>query len=121
MADNILEVRHLKKYFKTSKDVYKRQRLEEDASLTGVLTMRSRAFEDPDYTYLQIADEGTGMSPEIIKKATEPFFTTKAKGTGMGLALTKQYVQENGGELLISSEVGSFTKITLRFRRQEHG
>ena len=96
-------------------------RLEEDASLTGVLTMRIRAFEDPDYTYLQIADEGTGMSPEIIKKATEPFFTTKAKGTGMGLALTKQYVQENGGELLISSEVGSFTKITLRFRRQEHG
>jgi len=54
---------------------------------------------------LSIADQGTGIDPEIIPKLFEPFFTTKqaGRGTGLGLALTYTIVQEHGGEINIVS------------------
>lgn len=65
---------------------------------------------------LSVYDEGTGMSEETIRSCFEPFYTTKAKGTGMGLSLAKQFVMENGGELFLKSEKGKYTRITMRFK-----
>ncbi len=65
---------------------------------------------------LEIYDEGSGMSEEDILQCTDPFFTTKKKGTGMGLALTKQYVRENDGRLEIESTLGEYTRMKMIFK-----
>lgn len=68
---------------------------------------------------LVVADTGEGMSPEVIKRATELFFTTKAagKGTGLGLFLALEFVDKSGGRLTIDSQVGLGTKMRLAFPR----
>lgn len=86
---------------------------------TGKLSIRIDAWKDSDYIYIQIMDEGCGMSEDEIKNATEPFYTTKSTGTGLGLYITKQYIEENEGTLKIESEKGVYTKVTLKFRRIE--
>ena len=59
--------------------------------------------------------EGLGMSESAVQKCTEPFFTTKKTGTGMGLALAKQFVQENAGQFEIESTPGAYTAIRMIF------
>jgi len=62
-----------------------------------------------------IEDTGHGISPENMKKLFEPFFTTKidSKGTGLGLAVSYEIIQEHGGEVGVESQVGKGTKFTL--------
>lgn len=55
------------------------------------------------------------MSEEDIRQCTDPFFTTKRHGTGMGLALTRQYIRENGGQLEIESVLGEYTRMKMIF------
>ena len=64
-----------------------------------------------------IADTGQGMPPEVVKRATELFFTTKAagKGTGLGLFLALEFMDKSGGRLMIESQVGLGTKMRLAF------
>lgn len=83
------------------------------------LSIAVRITEEGEYVTLAVYDEGVGMSEESIRHCTEPFYTTKATGTGMGLSLAKQFVAENGGEFSISSELGVYTQIELRFRKEK--
>lgn len=70
---------------------------------------------------LEIYDQGNGMSEDDILQCTDPFFTTKKSGTGMGLALTKQYIRENNGRLEIESVLGEYTRMKMIFREDtEH-
>ena len=48
---------------------------------------------------VQIADTGPGLSPEALGRLFEPFYTTKATGTGLGLALSRTIVEAHGGQL----------------------
>lgn len=66
---------------------------------------------------LVVADTGQGMPPEVIERATELFFTTKAagKGTGLGLFLALEFVDKSGGRLTIDSKVGHGTRMRLAF------
>lgn len=68
-----------------------------------------------DYVALTVADTGTGMAPDVVARAVEPFFSTKGvgKGTGMGLSMAFGVMRQSGGTLLIDSEVGRGTAITL--------
>ncbi len=68
---------------------------------------------DTRWSRLTVVDQGKGMSPEILAKANEPFFTTKAKGTGLGLPICQRIVQSHGGMLHLESAVGRGTKVTL--------
>ena len=70
-----------------------------------------------DWLTVQIEDNGHGMDKETIKKAVDPFFTTKTtRRVGLGLPLLEQAAEETGGKLQISSEVGKRTRIRATFQ-----
>jgi CheY-like chemotaxis protein len=67
------------------------------------------------YVRVSVSDTGAGMPPEVLARATEPFYSTKplGKGTGLGLAQVYGIVQQSGGTLRIDSEVGRGTEVQL--------
>ncbi len=72
-----------------------------------------------DYVCICVNDEGEGMTPEVKRRATEPFFTTKGPGTGLGLAMVHGFVQQSHGKLDIESEPGQGTQVRMVFRVAE--
>lgn len=65
-------------------------------------------------TVIQVIDNGSGISPENLDKVFLPFYSTKAKGTGVGLSLSMQIVRLHGGTLNVSSKVGEKTILTIK-------
>jgi signal transduction histidine kinase len=84
---------------------------------TNTIRVTTRAT-DRDVV-LAIADTGTGMSPETLKRLFEPFFTTGADrgGTGLGLAICRSIVERMGGTIAISSELHHGTTVEVSLRR----
>ena len=70
---------------------------------------------------LSVADTGSGMPPDVLARAVEPFFTTKSqgKGTGLGLSTVFSIVKESGGCFAIESEIGVGTTVTGYFPRAD--
>jgi signal transduction histidine kinase len=62
---------------------------------------------------LVLADSGAGIAPENLDNIFEPFFSTKAKGTGLGLALVQQIIGEHGGRIEVDCPPGGGTRFTL--------
>jgi signal transduction histidine kinase len=62
---------------------------------------------------LLLRDTGVGMSPKIMTQIFEPLFTTKAKGIGLGLSVSKTLVEVNGGAIQVESVEGQGTTFTL--------
>jgi len=69
-----------------------------------------------DRLTIRITDNGTGMSKSTLKKAVDPFFTTKQKKTGLGLALLAQAAQMSDGGIRIESRRNKGTKVEAKFR-----
>jgi signal transduction histidine kinase len=65
-----------------------------------------------------IADTGPGIPAETLPRIFEPLFTTKAKGTGLGLATVKQIIEQHGGTITISSVAGKGTNALIRLPRE---
>jgi polar amino acid transport system substrate-binding protein len=82
------------------------------------LRMDIRGEEVDEGVRLVIRDTGVGMKPEEIRLCTNPFFTTKASGTGLGLYIANQYVIENRGKMSIESKEQMYTEITINFQRK---
>ncbi|HEU5218674.1 MAG TPA: ATP-binding protein, partial [Gemmatimonadales bacterium] len=59
-----------------------------------------------DVVILDITDTGPGVAPENLERIFEPLFTTKARGIGLGLAVSRSLAQANGGDLAVSSDPG---------------
>jgi signal transduction histidine kinase len=55
---------------------------------------------------ISVSDTGQGMTPKVVAKIFNPFFTTKPDGTGLGLALSRKIVEDHGGRLTVESELG---------------
>jgi signal transduction histidine kinase len=65
------------------------------------------------FVEISIADTGTGISPENMKKLFQPLFTTKARGIGLGLTVCRNLTEANGGRIAVESEQGKGTTFTM--------
>jgi signal transduction histidine kinase len=79
----------------------------------GRLTLTSA--QEAGQCVLMIADEGPGIAPELREKIFNLYFSTKEKGSGIGLAMTFRIVQLHSGKIDVVSEVGKGTTFLLRF------
>jgi PAS domain S-box-containing protein len=82
----------------------------------GSIRLRTRNLEDGRIEVL-VQDTGCGMTPAVLERAQDPFFTTKAegKGTGLGLSLVYSTVKAHRGQVEIQSEPGRGTRVRLLF------
>ena len=78
----------------------------------GMIQVNILSLED-NMIKIQIEDQGIGMTQERINKLGEPFFTTKEKGTGLGLTVSKRIVEAHQGQLLFSSKEGKGTTVDI--------
>ena len=85
----------------------------------GRLTVSTRRVDD--HAEIAIIDTGPGIKPEVAKRLFEQFFTTKPQGTGLGLYISRQIIEEHGGTLRWSSapEQGTSFTATLPIKRAE--
>jgi signal transduction histidine kinase len=70
---------------------------------------------------LSFKDNGTGISQEDLENVFRPFFSTKPRGTGLGLAVCLQIVKMHGGSITIESDAGKGTMVTVRLPKHQHG
>jgi len=68
---------------------------------------------------ITVADNGSGIAPEVMGALFEPYLTTKASGTGLGLLIVRRIVREHGGEIEIESEAGAGTRVIVYLPRAE--
>jgi signal transduction histidine kinase len=83
----------------------------------GVLTLIGRS--DPKWVYLDVIDTGVGIPPDQLPKLFRPFYTTKADGSGLGLATVRKIVLAHGGTIEVQSEPGRGTKFTIALPRAD--
>jgi two-component system, sporulation sensor kinase E len=77
-------------------------------------TLRIRTDLADTHVIVRLVDTGGGMSAENLSRVFEPYFTTKASGSGLGLLIVRRIVREHGGELSIESSQGRGLTLTIR-------
>jgi two-component system, sporulation sensor kinase E len=77
-------------------------------------TLRIRTDLADTHVIVRFVDTGGGMSAENLSRVFEPYFTTKASGSGLGLLIVRRIVREHGGELSIESSQGEGLTLTIR-------
>ena len=87
--------------------------------IEGLIHIRTSC--DDMFVFIEVEDNGSGISEDTLQKVFDPFFTTKdpGKGTGLGLSVSQKIIQDHGGSLTASSAVGvgSIFKISLPIKR----
>jgi len=78
----------------------------------GTLTVAAR--REGDAVRVEIADTGPGVAPELRRKVFEPFFTTRATGTGLGLAVVRRVVEDHRGEVAVEAAAGGGARFVFR-------
>lgn len=72
----------------------------------GRLSIRAAVANDPSFVTLQVSDTGVGISQENLGKVFEPLFTTRSRGIGLGLVISKNLAEANGGRISVASTLG---------------
>jgi PAS domain S-box-containing protein len=82
-------------------------------------TSQHEDLEAGDYVVIRVSDTGTGMPPDVLARAIDPFFTTKpvGEGTGLGLSMIYGFARQSGGHLHMESRVGHGTTVELYLPR----
>jgi signal transduction histidine kinase len=81
----------------------------------GKLTITGSENDDAQI-HIAVRDTGSGVPPEVLGRIMEPLFTTKAKGLGLGLALSRVIIEKHQGSLSVASRPGEGTTFTMRLR-----
>ena len=79
-------------------------------------TIHMKAFHANDGTLIQVEDNGIGISADIIEDIFVPFYTTKKNGSGIGLSLSKQIMQNHNGTISVHSAPNEGSRFTLKFQ-----
>jgi signal transduction histidine kinase len=79
----------------------------------GEVTVCTRFDESRQAIVVEIADTGCGIPKEYLGRICEPFFSTKPKGTGLGLAVTYGFIMNHQGDFQVESEPGQGTRFTV--------
>jgi PAS domain S-box-containing protein len=77
----------------------------------GTLTLRSGST--PEAVWMAVSDTGPGIPPDQLNRIFEPFYTTKNKGTGLGLLIVQRIIRDHGGRIELESTVGKGTTFKL--------
>lgn len=91
----------------------------ENSIYAGAHRIEIKILEDlkKDILSLEIKDNGRGMSEEVLKKVTDPFYTTRTtRDIGLGLSLLSQSAKEAEGDMVVSSKVGMGTSVYAYFK-----
>ncbi|HNM13894.1 MAG TPA: ATP-binding protein, partial [bacterium] len=93
----------------------------ENAMQSGNVLPRVRIVSQRVNAMIEITveDNGHGIEDNIKEKIFDPFFTTKEKGSGLGLAIVKKFVDENDGDITITSSGTNGTMVRLMFPTKE--
>ncbi|MEZ4600236.1 MAG: PAS domain S-box protein [Syntrophotaleaceae bacterium] len=81
-----------------------------------VPTIALRSWDDGEWAFIEVEDNGSGIEEEVRKNIFDPFFTTKKVGEGTGLGLSVSYhiiVQRHGGKISVESEAGEWTRFRI--------
>jgi signal transduction histidine kinase len=70
--------------------------------------------EQGECAAIHVIDTGPGMSSEVLARIFQPYYTTKAGGTGLGLPTSRRYIEEHGGTLSVSSQAGMGSDFVVR-------
>jgi signal transduction histidine kinase len=91
-----------------------------DATQPGGEVLVSTAREGDD-VLIRVTDTGSGIAEEHKARIMEPYFSSKEAGTGLGLPTVRRVIEDHGGTVTFTSEVGRGTQFTLRLPAQRHG
>ena len=80
----------------------------------GILTVTTSRQDNQ--VLVEFVDTGQGMSPEVLEKSLQAFYSTKPGGSGLGLAICKKIMEVQGGEIKVQSEPQKGTRVTLMFK-----
>lgn len=72
-----------------------------------------RVREAPGSVVLEVIDTGEGIAPEHLERIFDPYFTTRSRGSGIGLSIVQQIIHQHGGELHVSSTIGDGTTVRV--------
>ncbi|WOT06247.1 sensor histidine kinase [Shewanella youngdeokensis] len=81
----------------------------------GANQIEIKAFDSASGLHIEVIDNGKGLDAAMQQQVLEPFFTTKAQGTGLGLAVVQSVVNNHGGSMQLSCQVGIGCKVSLKF------
>jgi len=82
----------------------------------GNLTVAASQGPEGQISQIRFVDTGEGIDPEILSKVFNPFFTTKEKGSGLGLPIVKSIIESHQGTIAIDSNYGQGTTVTINLR-----
>ncbi len=83
-------------------------------AITGKGRIDIKCGQSDTYSFISVSDTGEGIPQGEIEKVFEPYYSTKKFGIGLGLAITKRFVEEHGGHISVTSETGKGSTMTIR-------
>jgi signal transduction histidine kinase len=93
------------------------QAMEEGGTLSVMTELAKR--DDREFIRIEVQDTGTGIPAEQLEKIFVPFHTTKTQGTGLGLPICRQLIEQHGGRIEVDSRLGDGTLFTIELPAQQ--
>lgn len=85
----------------------------------GIITIRTGEKQEDNRVQIEIEDNGCGITEEDAKRIFDPFFSTKAEGTGLGLSVVQKLIEAHNGTVRLESEYGSGTTVIMELPYRE--